>query len=101
MDYETLSRTPRRSAALYAEIARANLITAGMGDGLTYADGTPAVLKVAIPDGLDGHSPFGRELQALPAGTKFVVAFPSEKSDEAIANWRQLGFVRTIELPAP
>lgn len=41
-----------------------------------------------------------RELQSLPEGTKFVVAFPSEKSDAAIANWRQLGFVRTMELPA-
>ncbi len=40
-----------------------------------------------------------RELQSLPDGMKFVVAFPSEKSDDAIANWRQLGFVRTIELP--
>ena len=40
-----------------------------------------------------------RELQALPDGIKFVVAFPSEKTDDAIANWRQLGFVRTIELP--
>ena len=40
-----------------------------------------------------------RELHGLAEGTKFVVAFPSEKSDEAIANWRQLGFVRTIELP--
>lgn len=39
-----------------------------------------------------------RDVQSLPEGTKFVVAFPSEKSDEAIANWRQLGFVRTIEL---
>ncbi len=40
-----------------------------------------------------------RETQSLPEGTKFVVAFPSEKGDETIANWRQLGFVRTIELP--
>ncbi len=40
-----------------------------------------------------------RELQSLPDGMKFVVAFPSEKSDDAIANWGQLGFVRTIELP--
>ena len=40
-----------------------------------------------------------RELQSLPGGVKFVISFPSEKSDEAISNWRQLGFVRTIELP--
>ncbi len=40
-----------------------------------------------------------RELQTLLDGTKFIVAFPSAKSDDAIANWRQLGFVRTIELP--
>jgi len=40
-----------------------------------------------------------RDLQALPEGTRFVVAFPAEKSDEAIANWRQLGFVRTIDPP--
>ncbi len=39
-----------------------------------------------------------RELHALTEGTKFVIAFPSEKNDDAIANWRQLGFVRTIEL---
>ena len=47
------------------------------------------------------HSPDDvcRELQSLPEGTKFVVAFPSEKSDAAIVNWRQLGFVRTMELP--
>ncbi len=47
------------------------------------------------------HSPDDacRELQSLPEGTKFVVAFPSEKSGAAIANWRQLGFVRTMEIP--
>ena len=39
-----------------------------------------------------------RELQALDEGTKFVIAFPSEKNDDAVANWKQLGFVRTIEL---
>ena len=39
------------------------------------------------------------EILALPEGTKFLVAFPSKKSDAAIANWRQLGFVRTIEMP--
>ena len=39
-----------------------------------------------------------RGIQSLPDGMKFVVAFPSEKSDDALANWRQLGFVRTIEL---
>ncbi len=40
-----------------------------------------------------------RELQTLTEGTKFFVAFPSDKDDEAIRRWRQLGFVRTIELP--
>ena len=47
------------------------------------------------------HSPDDvcRELQSLPERTKFVVAFPSEKSDASIASWRQLGFVRTMELP--
>ena len=47
------------------------------------------------------HSPddVGREIQSLPEGTKYVVTFPSEKSVAAIANWRQLGFVRTMELP--
>jgi streptomycin 6-kinase len=29
------------------------------------ADGTDAILKVSIPDGLEGHSPFGEELHAL------------------------------------
>ncbi|MFM9964671.1 MAG: hypothetical protein ACKV2Q_25990, partial [Planctomycetaceae bacterium] len=50
---------------------------------------------------LAAHSPDDvcREVQLLPEGTKFVVAFLSEKSDAAIANWRQLGFARTMELP--
>jgi excinuclease ABC subunit A len=39
------------------------------------------------------------ELQTLAEGTKFVVAFPSDNNDEAMGRWRQLGFVRTIELP--
>lgn len=38
-----------------------------------------------------------RELQSLPDGTKFIIAFPSEASDDVIAKWQQLGFVRTIE----
>jgi streptomycin 6-kinase len=32
------------------------------------ADGTAAVVKIAIPDGLEGHSPFARELQTLLLG---------------------------------
>lgn len=32
------------------------------------ADGADAVLKVAIPDGLEGHCPFARELQTLLLG---------------------------------
>lgn len=32
------------------------------------ADGGDAVLKLAIPDGLEGHSPFAKELQALLLG---------------------------------
>jgi excinuclease ABC subunit A len=50
---------------------------------------------------LTAHAPdeVCRELQSLPEGTKFVVAFPSEKSEAAIANWQQLGFVRTMDVP--
>ena len=33
------------------------------------ADGTDAILKVSIPDGLEGHSPFGEELHALQLGS--------------------------------
>jgi streptomycin 6-kinase len=36
--------------------------------GASTADGRPAVLKMAIPDGLDGHSPFATELEALRLG---------------------------------
>ena len=35
------------------------------------ADGTDAILKVSIPDGLEGHSPFGEELHALQLGNGF------------------------------
>ena len=34
-------------------------------------DGTDAILKVSIPDGLEGHSPFGEELHALQLGNGF------------------------------
>jgi excinuclease ABC subunit A len=40
-----------------------------------------------------------RDLGSLAEGTRFVVAFRSDNSDESIANWKSLGFVRTIELP--
>jgi beta-glucosidase/6-phospho-beta-glucosidase/beta-galactosidase len=43
IDYSTFARTPRPSAALYAQIARSNRITPAMGDGLAYADGTPSL----------------------------------------------------------
>jgi beta-glucosidase len=43
VDYETFARTPRPSSRLYAEIARTNRITPTMGEGLTYADGTPTL----------------------------------------------------------
>ncbi|MDR3686010.1 MAG: family 1 glycosylhydrolase [Coriobacteriia bacterium] len=40
VDHDTFVRTPRPSAALYAQIARGNRVTPAMGAGLTYADGT-------------------------------------------------------------
>jgi excinuclease ABC subunit A len=61
--------------------------------GRAFCPQCDAPLAVHSPDDVRG------ELQSLLEGTKFVVAFPSEKSDAAIANWRQLGFVRTMEWP--
>jgi streptomycin 6-kinase len=46
-------------------------ITGGSGGfvaNAVMADGSDAVLKIAIPDGLEGHCPFERELQTLLLG---------------------------------
>lgn len=43
VDYETFSRTIRPSARIYAQIIAANGIPGGLGDELTYADGSPAL----------------------------------------------------------
>ena len=46
-------------------------ITGGSGGfvaNAVTADGGEAVLKIAIPDGLEGHSPFAKELQVLLLG---------------------------------
>ncbi len=48
-------------------------------------------LKAQTPDDVC------RELLAWPDGTRFVVTFPTENTDTAIARWRKLGFVRTID----
>lgn len=43
VDYETMARTLRPSARVYAEVARGNRIAEGLCEGLTYADGSPAL----------------------------------------------------------
>jgi excinuclease ABC subunit A len=40
-----------------------------------------------------------RELRSLAEGARFVVAFTSDNSNESLASWKSLGFMRTIELP--
>lgn len=50
------------------------------------ADGTPAVLKVAIPDGLEGHPPFARELETLraAAGRGYVRVLRADEAARAM-----------------
>ena len=54
------------------------------------ADGTVAVLKVAIPDGLVGHCPFDRELQTLllGAGHGYVRVLRSDPARRAMLQER-------------
>ena len=56
-----------------------------VGDAVT-ADGADVVLKVAIPDGLEGQSPFATELQTLLLGTGrgYVGVLRADESRRAI-----------------
>jgi beta-glucosidase len=59
VDYETFERSVRPSARIYGEIISANAIPHGLGEGLTYADGTPSLAPDAVATA-------GSRLQARP-----------------------------------
>lgn len=64
-------------------------IVGGSGGYVAHAvtsDGTDAVLKVAIPDGLEGHCPFARELQTLMLGEArgYVTVFRADTGRRAM-----------------
>jgi streptomycin 6-kinase len=65
------------------------------------ADGTDAVLKVAIPDGLEGHCPFARELQMLRLGDghRYVRVLRADEDRRAMLQERLGRPLSTLGLP--
>ena len=51
---------------------------------VTTADGAPAVLKLAMPDGLDGNGKFAQELQAVRHGQRTRIRGPPRSSTKVV-----------------
>jgi streptomycin 6-kinase len=79
-------------------------ITGGSGGYVAQAvatDGTAAILKIAIPDGLQGQSPFAREMQTLRlgAGSSYVRVLQTDTRRRAMLQERLGRPLRALELP--
>jgi streptomycin 6-kinase len=75
--------------------------TSGLAAEAVTADGAPAVLKVAIPDGLTGNSPFATELETLLLGDPrcYVRVLRHDVPQRAMLQERLGRPLRALKLP--
>jgi streptomycin 6-kinase len=86
------------------EIEVGDALSGGSGGFVGYArmrDGTEAVLKVAIPDGLDGNSPFEHELRPLlyGEGAGYVAVLRFDRDRRAMLQERLGRRLSALALP--